>query len=120
MAKFKNIYLTIQKRFIYENSSAYNVKKIGIRREINVRGSKFPKWRKFQKAALKAEREERKKEHLKNKNLADLPEDDLEEGLKAEREIRKKAREEKKQKALQKRYRRHTTHLYPLLLHQKR
>ena len=55
------------------------------------------------KAAIKAEREEKKKEVLKNKNLVDLPEDDLKQALKAEREIRKKAREDKKQKAFQKR-----------------
>ena len=47
------------------------------------------------KAAIKAEREEKKKEALKNKNLVDLPEDDLKQALKAEREIRKKQEKRK-------------------------
>ena len=47
------------------------------------------------KAALKAEREDKKKENLKNKNLADLPEDELKQALKAEREIRKKQEKRK-------------------------
>ena len=55
------------------------------------------------KAALKAEREKKKKEDLRNKNLAHLPEDDLKEALKTEREIRKNSREDKKLAACKKR-----------------
>ena len=51
------------------------------------------------KAAIKAERDEKNMEDLKNKNLVNLPEDDIKQALKTERELRKKAREEKKQKA---------------------
>ena len=54
------------------------------------------------KAALK-QNGRRKKEYLKTKYLANSPEDDLKQALKAEREIRKKARQEKKQKAFKKR-----------------
>ena len=41
------------------------------------------------KSAIKAERDEKKKEDLKNINLMDLPEDNLKQALKTERELRK-------------------------------